>query len=141
MGMILRKRKRAVPQIPIVSLIDIMVVLLIFFIATTTFRQSKTHMQVALPQSKGMGQTAAQEDQRLGITVTAEQKIYLDGTEYAPEKLANALSTLKRTQPGVRLELEADEKSALGVLVQVWDAVREAGFSVADLPVRVQRAE
>jgi biopolymer transport protein ExbD len=141
MGMNLRTRRRAVPQIPIVSLIDIMVILLIFFIATTTFRQSKTHMQVALPESKGMGQTSAATEERTGIIITKAQKIFLAGSEYAADKLADGLKSLKIRQPAVKLELEADNEAALGVLVKVWDALREAGFSVADVPARIQRVE
>ena len=53
MSLNLRRRRHPVPTIPIVSLIDIMVVLLIFFVATTTFKKQKTQMQIALPQSKG----------------------------------------------------------------------------------------
>ena len=40
----------------------------------------------------------------------------------------------------MRLELEADTDAALGVLVKVWDALRAAGFSVNEVPARIQRA-
>lgn len=135
----LRPKKRAVPQIPIVSLIDIMVILLIFFIATTTFRQTKTHMQVALPQSKGMGGSTSAEDARLGITITKEQKVYLAGEETPVAELAARLTTLIQTRPAARFELEADTEANLGILVAVWDALREAGIRINDVPARIQR--
>ena len=137
----LRPKRRPVPQIPIVSLIDIMVVLLIFFIATTTFRQTKTQMQIALPESKGMGKSAPQEDLRVAISITKDQKIFLDGTELALDKLAAGLRTLRAQNPQVRLELEADTASQLGILVQVWDALREVGIPITDVPARIQRQE
>lgn len=135
----LRPKKRAVPQIPIVSLIDIMVILLIFFIATTTFRQTKTHMQIALPQSKGMGGSASAEDSRQGILITKEQKIFLAGQELPVDQLSARLQSLRSSNPSVRLELEADTEAHLGVLVKVWDALREAGIPVNDVPARIQR--
>jgi biopolymer transport protein ExbD len=135
----LRPKKRAVPQIPIVSLIDIMVILLIFFIATTTFRQTKTHMQVALPQSKGVGSSNSAEDSRLGITITKEQKVYLAGEETALEQLGTRLADLLKARPEARFELEADTEANLGVLVQVWDSLREAGIRINDVPARIQR--
>jgi biopolymer transport protein ExbD len=135
----LRPKKRAVPQIPIVSLIDIMVILLIFFIATTTFRQTKTHMQVALPQSKGVGSSNSAEDSRLGITITKEQKVYLAGEETALEQLGTRLADLLKARPAARFELEADTEANLGVLVQVWDSLREAGIRINDVPARIQR--
>jgi len=136
----LRPRRRPVPTIPIVSLIDIMVILLIFFIATTTFRKEKTHLKIALPESNGMGGAAAQPDVRTAITITKEQKLFLDGQPIELEKLAAALTTLKESKPGTKLELEADTDSALGVLVKVWDALRSAGYSINDVPARIQRA-
>ena len=32
-------------------------------------------------------------------------------------------------------------ETALGVLMQVWDALRSAGYSVNDVPARIQRAQ
>ncbi len=139
MGMNLKTKKRAVPQIPIVSLIDIMVVLLIFFIATTTFRQTKTHLEVALPTSKGMGQSAPIEDLRVSLTITKDQKIFLRGKELAADQLGRELQALRANEPGLKLELEADTAAALGTLVSVWDGLREAGFSVNEVPARISR--
>ena len=137
----LRPRRHSVPVIPIVSLIDIMVILLIFFVATTTFKKDKTHLKIALPQSKGMGGEAAAADTRTTISITKEQKLFLAGQPVELDALAAALIKLKQEQPGVKLELEADSDSALGVLVRVWDALREAGFSVNEVPARIERAE
>ena len=137
----LRPLRHSVPVIPIVSLIDIMVILLIFFVATTTFKKDKTHLKIALPESKGMGGEAAASDTRTTISITKEQKLFLAGQPVELDALAAALIKLKQEQPGVKLELEADSDSALGVLVRVWDALREAGFSVNEVPARIERAE
>lgn len=136
----LRTRRRSVPIIPIVSMIDIMVVLLIFFIATTTFRgKPKTHLKIALPESKAMGESASQPETRTAITVTKDQALFLDGDPVTVEKLAAALTALKQAKPGAKLELEADAGTALGLLVKVWDALRAAGYSVNDVPARIER--
>jgi biopolymer transport protein ExbD len=133
-------RRRSVPTIPIVSLIDIMVILLIFFIATTTFRQEKTHLKIALPESKAMGGAASSPDVRTVIAITSEQKLFLDGKPVEVDKLAEALLALKAAKPGTKLELEADTSTALGILIKVWDALRAAGYSINDVPARIQRA-
>lgn len=137
----LRPRRRPVPAIPIVSLIDIMVILLIFFIATTTFREKKLEVKINLPQSKGLGGEAAQVDARKAITITEKQDLYVDGNKVDLEKLAEALIALKQANPTAKLELEADTGTELGVLVKVWDALRAAGFSINDVPARIQRLE
>ncbi|MCB1225600.1 MAG: biopolymer transporter ExbD [Verrucomicrobiales bacterium] len=138
--MSLRPRRRPVPTIPIVSLIDILVILLIFFIATTTFREDRSHIKISLPESKTLGETAPEADVRTAITITKEKEILLDGKEIEPQNLAAALTTLRAARPGAKLELEADTDAALGVLVEVWDALRMAGFSINEVPARIERA-
>ncbi len=136
----LRRPRRPVPAIPIVSLIDILVILLIFFIATTTFRRSKMHVKIALPESKGMGAASPSQETRTAITITKDKEILLDGNLVTEDGLAQALKDLKAAKPKTRLELEADTDAALGLLVKVWDALREAGYSIHDVPARIQRA-
>jgi biopolymer transport protein ExbD len=138
--MSLRPRRRPVPTIPIVSLIDIMVILLIFFVATTTFKKDKMQVKITLPESKSLGGVTQVPESRVAISINTEQKIFLDGKPVDLDKLAIAISSLKDAKPGMKLELEADTTAALGVLVKVWDALREAGYSINDVPARIQRA-
>lgn len=135
----LRTRRRPVPQIPIVSLIDIMVVLLIFFMFNTTFRTQTTRMQIALPESKSMGSSTQAQDVRVTLAITKANEIFLDGKASTIDALATALQQLKAAQPGARLELEADTDSSLGTLVKVWDALKTAGIPITDVPARIQR--
>jgi biopolymer transport protein ExbD len=134
-----RRKRRPIPTIPIVTLIDVLVILLIFFIATTTFRRSKMHIRIALPESKSMGEAGSEKDRRVAIAVTKDKEVLLDGSLVELEALEEALKLLKESRPGVRLELEADTDAALGVLVGIWDALRAAGFSIQDVPARIQK--
>lgn len=137
----LRPRRRPVPTIPIVSLVDIMVILLIFFVATTTFRKDRAQVKITLPEAKQVGENVPVQEVRKAITVTKDQKLFLDGQPVTAETLAEALTRLRSEQPKAKLELEADTETALGVLMQVWDALRSAGYSVNDVPARIQRAQ
>jgi len=116
-----------------------MVILLIFFVATTTFKKDKTQVKITLPESKSLGGASESPEARVAISITKEQKIFLDGQPVELDKLAIAISSLKEAKPGMKLELEADTTAALGILVKVWDALREAGFSINDVPARIQR--
>ncbi len=141
MNLNLRPRRRPVPAIPIVSLIDIMVILLIFFIATTTFREKKLEVKINLPQSKTMGGAAPVMDVRKSITINKKQELFLDGVPVEKARLAEAIKALMQAKPGTKLELEADTESNLGMLVEVWDALRAAGFSINEVPARIQKLE
>ena len=46
------RRKRRMPQVIIVSLIDIFAILLIFVIVTTTFKKAQPQVTIKLPESK-----------------------------------------------------------------------------------------
>lgn len=140
MAMNLRPKRRPVPMIPIVSLIDIMVILLIFFVATTTFKKDKTQVKITLPESKSLGGSAQSPESRVAISINEEQKIFLDGKPVELDQLATAINVLKAANPGTKLELQADTTAALGILVKVWDALREAGYSINDVPARIQRS-
>lgn len=141
MAMNLRPKRRPVPTIPIVSLIDIMVILLIFFVATTTFEKDKTQMKITLPESKSLGGEASTPEVRVAISIDEQQHVFLDGKPVELETLAAAITTMKESTPGLKLELQADTTAALGKLVKVWDALREAGYSINDVPARIKRAQ
>ena len=141
MSMNLRPHRRPVPMIPIVSLIDIMVVLLIFVVANTTFNKRKTHMEIALPTSKSMGAATSAQDQRIILAITKTNEIFLDAAAVKIDNLAQALKTFRSGKPGAKLELQADTATALGTLVKVWDALRDAGIPINEVPARIQRTE
>lgn len=139
----LRRKKRPTPIIPIVPLVDILVVLLMFFIATTTFKSKADkahHLQVSLPQSDALGSAVPKKENRKTLSITKEKKIYLDGLEVTDTGLAAALKDLKAGAPGVKLELQADQDTPLGLLVKVWDTLKAAGWPMGDVPARIQRA-
>jgi biopolymer transport protein ExbD len=55
------------------------------------------------------------------------------------EALSAALQELVSKQPEVKLELEADTLADLGTLVAVWDALKDAGIAISDVPARLNR--
>jgi biopolymer transport protein ExbD len=135
----LRPQRRPVPTIPIVSLIDIMIILLIFFVATTSFKKKKTSMEIQLPSSSALGTTSGAVEQRNTISITKTNQVFLDAKPLKMEALSAALQELVSKQPEVKLELEADTLADLGTLVAVWDALKDAGIAISDVPARLNR--
>jgi biopolymer transport protein ExbD len=97
-------------------------------------------VKITLPESKSLGGTSEAPESRVAISINQEQKIFLDGKPVDLDKLAIAITSLKDAKPGMKLELQADTTAALGILVKVWDALREAGYSINDVPARIQRS-
>jgi len=132
-------KKRRTPVIPIVPLIDILTVLLIFFVVTTTFKKQNrnTLLKIALPQAKDL-QPTVETTPRTALSVTAAGEIFLDDQSVRLEDLAAAVTRFRAAQPQARLELKADETVPLGTLVKVWDALASAGLKVnTDVPTKI----
>jgi biopolymer transport protein ExbD len=123
-------RKRRAPSIIIVSLVDILTILLIFFVVSTTFRKDQPEVQINLPESKTATSAPAELEHAL-LTVSENDEIKLDGKTIAVEELENAVKNLSDTRR-TSLALQADKKASFGIIVKVMDALKLAG--VKNLP-------
>jgi biopolymer transport protein ExbD len=129
-------RKPVQPSVPIISLIDILAILLIFFIATTTFKRDEALVNVSLPKSTEMA-SSAEKLTRVTLAVTKDEQIALGEQTVTLETLAQALRDLKQRQPNLKLQLKADKEVELGLVVKVWDEARKAKIEISDVPLRI----
>ena len=123
-------RKRRAPSIIIVSLVDILTILLIFFVVSTTFKRDQPQVQISLPESK-TATTAPAELEHAILTVSENDEVKLDGQTIAVEDLESAVRNLSETRR-TSLALQADKKASFGIIVKVMDALKLAG--VKNLP-------
>jgi biopolymer transport protein ExbD len=129
-------KRRAAPVVTVISLIDILTILLIFFIVTMKFPEDRASLKIDLPKSSGR-EGSAIVDNRLTIAVGSDTKIFVGEKEVALPELGKTLKGLRAENPAVKFELKADEKLPLGVLVGLWDAFNEAGVAIKDVPARI----
>ena len=120
------RRKRRLPQVIIVSLIDIFAILLIFVIVTTTFKKAQPTVTIKLPESKS-AVAADQSDEPVILSISPDEQLFLDQQPVALSALKEALAPLLQRTPPPPLALKADKKVSYGFLVSVLDALREAG--------------
>jgi biopolymer transport protein ExbD len=137
----LRRRRRPSPAIPIVALVDILVITLLFIVATTTFKpkEQKKEVKINLPTASQLGQNASAKVVRKSLTATKENKYFLDGKEIAEGDLVAALKELKSSAPDARVELAVDKQADHGLYVAALDALVRSGFA-KDITTLVQRA-
>jgi len=132
-------RKRRNPTIIIVSLIDILAILLIFFIVTTTFRKNQPQLQINLPESKTAEQAPAESTAPLVLRVKGPDAITLDEKPVTLQNLASSLNALQAQFPNRPIAMQADREAAFGVVVKVLDSLKEAG--VKNIPTFTQPEE
>ncbi len=127
-------RKRRAPSIIIVSLVDILVILLIFFVVSTTFKTDQPEVQINLPESKTATNAPSELEHAL-VTVDESDEIKLDGRAIDIGELEKAVGDLPATRKS-SLALQADRKASFGTIIKVMDALKLAG--VKNLPAFTQ---
>ncbi|HEY8901983.1 MAG TPA: biopolymer transporter ExbD [Chthoniobacterales bacterium] len=129
-------RKRRTPVINIVSLLDIVVILLIFFIATSTFKKNQPQLEINLPDSKTATAAARAESEPLILAVKSADQITLDDKPVTVDGLTAALQAARAQAPQRPIAMQADTKAPFGVVVKVLDALKTAG--VKNIPAFTQ---
>ncbi len=124
-----RKRRQA-PTIIIVSLIDVLIVVLIFLMATTTFKQLPA-IKLALPESKQPKTGAA--DNALIVTVSKDGVLFLKQDPLTMDSLQQRLVEAVRLNPQATLAIRADKETPMGLFVKVMDAAKAANIKVASV--------
>ena len=123
-------RKRRAPSIIIVSLVDILTILLIFFVVSTTFKKDQPEIQINLPESKTAANAAAELEHAI-VSVSENDEIRLDGRIISAEELETSVRDLPPARKSA-LALQADKKASFGTIIKVMDALKLAG--VKNLP-------
>jgi len=123
-------RKRRAPSIIIVSLVDILTILLIFFVVSTTFKKDQPEVQINLPDSKTAVNAAAELEHAV-VSVNENDEVRLDGNLVSPDELEILVKNLSPTRKS-SLALQADKKASFGTIIKVMDALKLAG--VKNLP-------
>jgi biopolymer transport protein ExbD len=111
----------------ITSLIDVVLLLLIFFMISTTF-VTQPGIRVNLPKASSKVKNVAQESNT--IIITADNMIYINREEiHDLEELRSILLDLRQEQPDDLIIVKADENVAHGVVVRIMDIAKTSGFS------------
>jgi biopolymer transport protein ExbD len=132
-------KRRKTPQIIIVSLIDIFAILLIFFIVTTTFKTAQSQLSINLPEAKTAAQGPGNQEP-LVLSITKDEKIYLGDKELVnADALASALKDHQDKSPNQPVAMSASKEVSFGFLVQILDALKQAG--IKNLPTFTQPKE
>lgn len=118
-----KKRPRYQIQVPLTALIDIVFLLLIYFLLTTNFMVDEG-IKIKLPQAKA---SAPQTEQEITIYVDREGKAFLENQEVP---LGNLFERLKEMIGGQEVRLvviRADRGVILNKAVKVMDVAKAAG--------------
>ncbi|HTO98034.1 MAG TPA: protein TolR [Myxococcales bacterium] len=115
--------RRAMTDINVTPLVDVMLVLLIIFMVTAPLIQSG--VKVDLPRASA--QQMEHSEEKLVLTITRDRRVYLGSTEISPADLERKLSANARIQKEKELYLHADRSLPYGQVVEIMAVARRAG--------------
>ena len=126
-----RNRQRENVDINLASLIDVVFVLLLFFVVTTTFTR-ETQLRVELPEAASAEKAPADQDKLVEITISAEGVYSVNNHLLPKSDLATLSEAIERESGGdnkLPLAIRADGKTPHQAVVTAMDAAGKLGFS------------
>src|SRR6266446_2587408 len=124
-----RRGRHRTPSVIIVSLIDVLLVVLIFLMVTTTFKKTEPMLKLALPESK-QAQAGASEAKPFVIFVSTNAPyFYLGENPVTLDRLQSEMEAATKKDPQLRVTIKADKHSPFGEVIKIIDAAKLANVA------------
>ncbi|MBC7196476.1 MAG: biopolymer transporter ExbD [Deferribacterales bacterium] len=111
-------------EINMTPLIDVVFLLLIFFMVSTTFVYTNS-LKVNLPKAKG---ESVETKKNINIVITKQGVITVDGQQVSKLTFSAKLKELYNKNPNATVIIQADRDSRHGDVVFVMDESKKAGY-------------
>ncbi|MDO3387150.1 biopolymer transporter ExbD [Gilvimarinus sp. SDUM040013] len=134
-----RRQSRDEDSINLTPLIDVVFLLLIFFMVSTTFTK-ETHLEIDLPEA--VGETAPEAADPLEVLISAEGGYTVNGRVLVNNQtgtLSAALTEVAAGDTDQRLIITADAKASHEFVVRAMDTAGQLGF--VNLSITTRRPE
>ena len=125
----LKPRRQEAPDVNLTPLVDVVLLLLIFFMVSTTFRE-ETDLEILLPEASRQVQPESSEDQIM-IAIDAAGNVFLNGQSLVDGSLAAieaALAAAAGKRRDLPLVIRADGRTSHQAVVRAMDAAARMGF-------------
>jgi biopolymer transport protein ExbD len=119
------ERKRKATELNLMPLIDMVFILLIFFLVTTSFVK-----EAGVEVKRPIASTAEdQEKTNMIVAVTKDGEIYIENQLIDIRSVRSVMERFLHENPRGNVVITADTDSRFGTSIEVLDKVREAGIT------------
>lgn len=108
-------------EVNLTPMLDVVFIMLIFFIVTTSFIK-ESGVEIERPESSS---ASPRPDAQVMVAITREDAVWVDGQPVDIHRVGNEVAGLVSGEGGV--VIQADRASTTGLLIEVMDSIREAG--------------
>jgi len=122
-----RPRGKNTPELNLIPLIDVLIVLLIFLVLTTTFSHEAA-LHIHLPEA---GEHAEEQNKGVELTIDAEGNYLVDGHPVFPNQLEMLKKALLEAAGGNKdplVTISADKSTRHQAVMSALDAASQLGF-------------
>ncbi len=116
------------PSLNLTPMIDVVFLLIIFFMVGTQFSKQERHIDIKLP-GVGSLNTLVSAPPRREVQISAGGTAYLDGQPVSPYQLTEKLSEMRRRYPDLAVAVRADEQARQRDVIPIYGAIHKAGVT------------
>jgi biopolymer transport protein ExbD len=116
----------AEPKINLIPFIDVLLVVLIFLMISTTFTRYQ-ELAITLPTASGVESQA--ENKQVHIAVSRDGRFAINGKVTDSSQLSNALTQLGSKESNLQVNIDADAKAPHQSVMTALEAARDANLS------------
>ncbi len=127
-----KQLEKELRPIDIAPLVDVVFLLLIFFVLTSSF-VINSGIRVDIPKAVTSELISPQQEE---IVITGEDVIFYRGKSLTLKELEAVLKRKVEENPSLEVMIKADKLSSLGRTVAVWDICRRLGIKKVNISAR-----
>jgi biopolymer transport protein ExbD len=132
--------QKSEPEINLVPLIDVMLVIIIFLMLTTTFNKT-AGLEISLPTAEASGKQIVSEE--IIVAVTASGDVLVNGRSVSGKNIENIAAALAGARPAKGPEpvvvINADAQASHQNVINVMQASQHAGLTRVTFATRQER--
>jgi len=138
-----KKSRNTLPNFQMTSMMDIIFLMLFFFITTSVFSQWEYEIDISLPSAQS-GKAPDRLPGEIIINIAADGRVSVNQQDLTFDALKTRLDRLARYFPGQPVVLRADKETRCEDLIKVVDTCRKAdiwNFSMATMEEKAAATE
>ena len=117
-------------------MIDVVFLLLVFFMVATTFAEEERQLDLTLPAAES-GDEPQPLPEEIVVNVTSDGRLVVAGEELTRDDLRDLLERAARRDPELPVTVRGDEVARYGAVAAVLDLCRTCGLRNTGLMMRV----